>query len=250
MPQPPSLSDLQRDFLAAMGDTGPSPLEAWVEARGIAPAARLGIYRNAVLDIHVGALATTFPAVRAWVGEQTFDGLATRHAVRVGSCSGNLQALGRGFDRFLAAQPELGGYPWLADLARLEWLRQEVLLSPRVDAIRVGAGLPPDTIRVQPHVRWLRAAVPVLDLWRCAQDPASAAMPALGRPQAVLLWREDEVLCMCEVAEATCTWLEAAGAGWRAAAPVPPAPAPWQPLLDHGLLAVAGPPSTAEDFRP
>lgn len=247
MPQPPTLSELQRDFLAAMGDAGSSPLEAWIEARGIAPASRLGIYRHAVLDIHVGALATSFPAVRAWVGEETFDGLATRHAVRVGSRSGNLQALGRGFDRFLAAQPELVDYPWLADLAQLEWLRQEVLLSPHVGAVTLHAGPPPAGARVQPHVRWLCASVPVLDLWRCAQDPQSAVMPALDRAQSVLLWREDDVLCMREVSGATCTWLDAVRNGTAVQARM--SPSPWQPLLDHGLLAVAGTVSTAEESR-
>lgn len=76
----PRLPELQRAFAAAIVDGDAAALTPWIQPRGIAPAARLRIYRNAVFAIQVEALATTFPAVRAALGEAALDGLATRYA--------------------------------------------------------------------------------------------------------------------------------------------------------------------------
>ncbi|MGH8162802.1 MAG: HvfC/BufC family peptide modification chaperone, partial [Rhodanobacteraceae bacterium] len=159
---------MQRGFAAAIVD-GDTRLAAYIDARDIAPAARLRIYRNAVFAIQAEALETSFPAVRRMLGEKCFDGLATRYAVRHGSRSGNLQDFGATFAVFLSAQAEVAAFSWVIAVAELEWLRQECALAagwPRADAQALTAallaGLP---VRMQPHVRVLSARVPALDLW-------------------------------------------------------------------------------------
>lgn len=250
MPSPPSLRELQHAFAGAIVDGAAPALEPWIAARGIAPAARLRIYRHANLAIHVDALATSFPALQRLLGEDCFDGLATRHAAFRGHRSGNLQDYGADFAAFVAAQPEAAPWPWLGEVARLEWLRQEVALAgdaPPAGADALVAALadadhPP---RLRPCVRVLSCAWAVLDLWRCAQAPEHDAIEP-GAAQSVLLWREDNQVAMRAITSAQAAFVDALRRGSSldlalAAARLADAQVPPEtlllPLLEHTLLA-------------
>jgi len=197
MPRAPSLPELQRAFAAALAGADAPALAPWIAARGIDPAARLAIYRNAGFAIHADALESAFPALRALVGANCFDGLATRFSARHGSASGNLHGFGRDFAAFVQAQAETGAHPWLPDVARLEWLCQEALLAAELDspslpdllqALQQSAA---EAIHLQlkPHVRVLCSAFPVLDLWTWALDPQGDPPDPHAPGQCVLLWR-------------------------------------------------------------
>jgi len=247
---PPSLAELQRAFAGAIVDGAAPALEPWIAARGIAPAARLRIYRNANLAIHVDALATSYPALRRLLGEDCFDGLATRHAAYHGNRSGNLQDYGADFAAFVVAQPETAPWPWLGEVARLEWLRQEVALAadaaPADAAVLIAAlAGAHHALRLRPCVRVLSSAWAVLDLWRHAQAPQDDAVdPAI--PQSVLLWREDGQVAMRAIAPAQAAFVrallhEASLALALAAAQLIDAQVAPEtlllPLLEHALLA-------------
>jgi len=246
---PPSLAELQRAFAGAIVDGAAPALEPWIAARGIAPAARLRIYRNANLAIHVDALATSYPALQRLLGADCFDGLATRHAAYRGSRSGNLQDYGADFADYLNAQPETGAWPWLGEVARLEWLRQEVALAADEAPADAGALIAAladarDALRLRPCVRVLTSAWTVLDLWRYAQASDNAVDPAT--PQSVLLWREDGQVAMRAIAPAQAAFVRALrheaslALALAAAQLIDALVAPETlllPLLEHALLA-------------
>lgn len=222
MPKPPSLSELQLAFGASLTSSDANALEPWIAARGIEPAARLRIYRNANYSIHVDALCVSFPAVRAFLGEDCFDGIATRHAAWRGSRSGNLQHYGAEFSAFLLEQEELASCPWVSEVARLEWLRQQCALAaagPVVDvnalvASIVAADGDPQ-LCLRPHVRLYSSSVPALDLWNYAQqaDTVSGAPDPTGPPQHVLLWRDGSQVPMCELRPAQAAFTRSLLAG-------------------------------------
>jgi len=247
---PPSLAELQRAFDGAIVDGAAPVLEPWIAARGIAPAARLRIYRNANLAIHVDALATSYPALQRLLGDDCFDGLATRHAAYHGNRSGNLQDYGADFADYLAAQPETAAWPWLGDVARLEWLRQEVALAadePPADAAALIATLADadHTLRLRPCVRVLTSAWTVLDLWHYAQSSQAGDLDP-ATPQSVLLWREDGQVAMRAIAPAQAAFVRALrhaaslALALVAAQLIDAQVAPETlllPLLEHALLA-------------
>lgn len=254
MPTPPCLPELQRAFGAALVEGDGDALAPWIDARGIDPAARLRIYRHANLAIHVEALTASFPAVVRLLGEDCFDGLATRHAAWIGSTSGNLQAYGADFPGFLAIQPELAGVAWVAEVARLEWLRQEAALAAsgvEADPVTLALALARDTnafVHLQPHLRVFDANVPALDLWRFAMGLAPATTPDAGS-QHVLLWRSGGGIAMYAVAPALACFVRELQDGHRLAAAWEiartPALAPESvlaPLLEHHLIAAITPP--------
>lgn len=252
MPAPPSLSELQADFARAMIDGAAPALLPWIGTRGIEPAARLQIYRNAILATQVASLVTSFPAVERMLGADCFDGWATRYAARHGSRSGNLQNLGDDFADYLQVQPELASLGWLGDLARLDWLRQCTILaadSAALDATALqpallAAGDDP-FLHLLPCVQAIAADFPVLDLWRYCESPETLGVDLAGGAQGVLLWREDGQVAMQACAPAAVALITALKHGERVSAAVdaarvldPDAPldALLAPLLTRALI--------------
>lgn len=243
----PDLAALQAGF-AAMIDGDDAALAAHVVANGLAPQARLSIYRHAVHALHAEALATTYPALRAWVGEDCFDTLAADLARHAPSRSGNLQRYGAAMAERVAAADTLAGFPWLPDLAALEWARQCSVLSPHSAA----AGAEPLLQRlqmsdgalrllVQPHVRVLVCAYAVLDMWSYAMVPGSAQPDTRPCDQGVLIWCERGQVAMSAVSPDAARALQALADGRSvnqvlAGVDEAQVQAVLQPLIAHGLL--------------
>jgi hypothetical protein len=214
--QEPTLSELQTAFARAITDGAAPDLLPWIAQRGIEPAARLQIYRNAVLATQVESLTTSFPAVQRLLGEECFDGWATRYAAWHGSSSGNLQNLGHDFAGFLEAQAELETLRWLGDLTRLEWLRQRTILAADASPLDVATlhasllatGDDP-ILQPLPCVHTIVAAFPVLDLWNFTESPDDIAVDLDAGAQGVVLWREHGQVAMQSCAPATATFVEA-----------------------------------------
>jgi hypothetical protein len=135
-------------------------------------------------------------------GADWFESAAQRYQQMHPSRRGDLQYVGQSFADFL--QGDLSGtcHEWFADVARLEWAYQEVLVAP------AGAALDPMTLApltgeqqgrvvfaARPDVRLVGASVDVLAIWRAHQSPAAAADATLVRAEhhVLLARRADHV---------------------------------------------------------
>jgi hypothetical protein len=247
----PSLRELQRAFAASLVQGDAPALTPWIAARGIDPQARLGIYRNAGYAIHVEVLEAVFPALRALVGEACFDALATRYTARRGSDGGNLQHFGRDFPAFVQVQHEIATHAWLPDVARLEWLRQDVLLAAQAPAPHMPdllealqqASAESIHLHLQPHVRVLCSAAPVWDLWHWALDPGEDTPDPSAPGQCVLLWRHATRMHMQRLDSGHAAFVQALLAGRDLAGALAGDASPAQvtvclaPLLEHALIS-------------
>lgn len=205
MQENPALGELQQRFFDALLGRGEQDPCAWVEAGGIAPAQRIDIYRHGGDEIHAAALRTTYPAIRALVGDAYFDQIARRYRRAFPSRSGNLQRFGDMFGAFLDMQPEAAEFAYLSDVARLEWQRQQVALAADadvepmsmpafVDALALADG--PMRLDFVPAVGVMASAHPVLTIWGVATNPgnAPAELPLAG--ERVLIWRDGDKVAM------------------------------------------------------
>jgi hypothetical protein len=146
-----------------------------------APAAlqtALGVHRNNALAATIAALADNFPVVRALVGEAAFAALARHHAAHDPPADARLCLYGAGFAATIAGRPELEAWPWLADVARLEWRVVQCLFAAdpprRALRLRLDRGWP-----LAPATRWLASPWPVASLWH-AHQPGAAFPDAFG----------------------------------------------------------------------
>lgn len=199
----PALPELQRRFLAALYDDDASgPLET-IAGNGLEPFARLRIYRNSCNEIQTAALRAAYPAVRALVGAMFFDQTARGYRRAHPSGSGNLQAFGAGFADYLESLSSLHEFPYVPDVARLEWRRQLSALAGEAEPVmtdtiaqhlmRAAGSL---TIGLHPSVHALDSRHPVLTIWRYATESPPEGLQLTGAGEQVVLWREDGEVAM------------------------------------------------------
>jgi len=174
-----TLRELQAEFRAGVLEQGEEFFLPEIVADGLAPAARLSIYRNHVFTSLTDALKSTFPVVCLLVDERFFAYAAHEyirdHPPRV-RC---LFEYGASFADFLAAFPPCRDLSYLPDVARLEWAMNEAIHAadpPRFDPTELAAVPPDDTpnliLRLDPALRLLASPWPVDDIW-AANQPGS-----------------------------------------------------------------------------
>lgn len=226
-PDATTLAGLQARFAAALrahGEEASAAIGALADCivdDGLAPAARVHVYRNNARAMFEGALERTYPVLRRRVGEGFFRGLALEYRAAYPSRSGDLHWVGRAFPAWLAERLAGGEYRWLADLARLEWACEETLVAERrlpLDAA-VLARVPPEELAdvglaLQPGLRVVQSAYPVWSVWR-ENQPGAAGHPvdlALGA-QHVVVSCSDEGPVLHSLPADQCAFVAALAAG-------------------------------------
>ena len=229
----------------------PAGLRAW---NGSDPVKRYAVYRNHVVVSLVDALADSHPVTQALVGEAFFRAMAGEFARRSPPRSPVLAWYGEGFADFVADFPPAAGLPYLADLARLEWLRVEAWHAADADPLPLAevaalladeAALPNLRVTLHPALRVLRSAHPVVSLWAAHQsEDAAGALGAIdfAAAEAALLVRDGLDVALLRVEPGAAAFIyrlqrgDALGAAAQAAAPFD-LPATLGLLLRHGAIA-------------
>jgi hypothetical protein len=198
------LRDLQRAFVqGALSDSAPAVICAQIIGDGIAPERRLAIYRNNAVEGFLKTLQATFPTIVRLSGEDWFRQVGRQYMRRYPSRSGNIHYVGEHFATFLEAELSGSSYEYFADVARLEWAYQEVLVAADHPAFELSALalVPPTdygalTFSTHPAMRLVHSRFPVLAIWRVNQPGvASDGRIALdqGSSSVLLIRREDHV---------------------------------------------------------
>jgi len=206
-----------RPAAAAAAPTG-SPLNP---QGGVPGEERMAVYAEGYQVRIREALAERFEAVRFVLGEETFRRLSAGYAAAHPSRDYNLSLAGRHLPNFLRSDPLGRELPFLPDLADLEWEVAEVFHAewlPPLPPERF-AGIPPERLEqvrlsFQPGLRTVRSDWPVLEIWKSRkQERSTVKLQVAGRPQSVLIRRE-EMKVRCELlAPAALRLLEALRSG-------------------------------------
>lgn len=183
--------DLLADFTAALrGGALPPGLTACDPSE---VERRFAVYRNNVAVGLSDALAARFPVIRRLVGEAFFAAMARLYAETDGPASPVLAGWGAGFAGFLQDFPPLAAYPYLPDVARIEYARG--LAFHAADAAPVDPArlieADPDQLRLQlhPSVILLRLAHPAVSVWTQHQPGGEACGMGSG-PETALILRD------------------------------------------------------------
>ncbi len=81
----------------------------------------LHLYRDSQRAQRRQVLKQAYPVLCQLVGMQCFHALADTYAEETPSLSGDLHLYGASFSDFVCQSPVCAGYPYLAEVARLEW---------------------------------------------------------------------------------------------------------------------------------
>ena len=198
-----SLRELQQQFMAALYDAAKPGPTAAIAGNGLTPEARLRVYRRSCNETQTAALRATYPAVLALMGEAFFDQTASGYQKTHPSRSGNLQAFGEAFAEYLEGLSGFRALPYVSDVARLEWLRQQAILAP--DAASTGREDIADVIRkaaesmrivLHPSLQLVDSRFPVLTIWSYALRPTDENLVLGNAGEHVVLWREEGEVAM------------------------------------------------------
>ena len=192
-------ADAQAAFADALLDPAaacPPGLVAW---NGSDPARRYAVYRNNVASSLIGALADTYPVVYELVGDDFFRAMARGFVCAQPPRSAVLAEYGGDFADFIERWAPAASLPYLADVARLEWLRVRAYGAPDAEPLsanRLAAALArPDLLPQLPLVPHPATGVlvsrhAVVSLWAAHQgalafeevDPAVTQCALVMRP--------------------------------------------------------------------
>lgn len=219
----PTLLELQcavrRDLLGlADGDAS-----GYVVPDGLAPQARLAIYRNTANSTLLAALRLSYPAVQALVGSEFFEGAARLFIEQCPPSSAQLYSYGESFPEFLAHMPEAASLAYLPDTARLEWAVNEALHAPDATPLDLRRLEQLDEADMQavrfspsPAARVLESTFPVDAIWHAVlsrDDSALADINLATDPVWLYIHRGPSGIEVNRMAEGQCRFTAALLAG-------------------------------------
>lgn len=175
---PAGLAAVQEAFAAAMAGRGDEGVAAALAVgEGPRSSTRLDIYRNNIGSALVRALEGIYPALVRLMGAEFFARLSRDYARARPPRHGRLLEYGFDFPAFVAACEAAGGYPWFADVGRLELAWHRAYVAPEAKALRVNdlAAIPPERMAdlvlvLHPSCQRLSSRYPVSRIWRVALD--------------------------------------------------------------------------------
>ncbi|WP_295434264.1 DUF2063 domain-containing protein [uncultured Thiodictyon sp.] len=189
------LRQLQDRFAAALLAPGGDPGGLFRGAPDLM-ARRFALYRGNLTANWERALANAYPVIRTLVGEEFFRALAREYGRAVPLAEGDLNRFGHLLAGFLENFPPVSDYPYLPDMARLEWGLHQAhyaldtpILTPQTLAALGIEGL--DGLRLALHGACTLVESPwdVLGI-REAHAPTGAPWPAdLARTSRALVCR-------------------------------------------------------------
>ena len=170
--KPAGLAGMQGDFIASLTlrkDALPRGIVSYVSQ---SPSGRFNIHRNTVVAGLLETLSARYPAVLRLVGEEFFRAAARLYIAEDAPRSPSLFEYGGGFPDFLARFEPASELPYLADVARLEWLRHRAYhaadaapLQPAVLGEVSPERIGDVALYLHPSAALLTSDYPVLSIW-------------------------------------------------------------------------------------
>ncbi|MBU1363196.1 MAG: DNA-binding domain-containing protein [Gammaproteobacteria bacterium] len=212
----------QFDFASALLDPdlpAPAGLTAW---NGSDPAHRFRIYRNNVIVSLIDALADTFEVTQQLVGEDFFRAMARVYAYGHPPQSRLMAFYGASFPTFIASFPPAAALPYLADVARLEYLRVVAYHAadlPGIGSDEVAAALaeqatlPTLKVSLHPSLAVLASASAVVSLWAAHQGILELSTVTTDSPETALVLRHGLDVEVMQISPAAGAFISALQSG-------------------------------------
>ena len=194
----------QQEFAAALLNPQRRVPHGLRVSAGVDVQRRFAVHRNNAMVALVDALASAFPVTQALVGEDFFRAMACERVRTDPPRSPIIAGYGEGFARFIDGFAPAVGVAYLADMARLEYLR--VCAFHAADAKPVAMAdyqslsadperLAATRLVLHPASGWLRSSHALWSIWNAHQvtddlRDADLGAIAIDMPEAVLVTRQ------------------------------------------------------------
>jgi len=220
--QAAALAASQQAFAGALFDARQTPA-ALALFKGEHNEHRYALYRGNLSATWSKTLGAAYPVIQQLVGEEFFGGLAQAYGRAHPSDNADLNRFGAHFAAFLRTFPHVADYPYLPDMATLEWTLHRAHYAPSADGVTAQqmAALTPDQIEtarltLHPACTLLASEWATIPLWQAHQAGSGVPFPAeLAAPDFGLVTRprwKAQVLPLTAASHAALSVLAAGGA--------------------------------------
>lgn len=202
------LRELQEQFTAEVLDKQPGPVQGVIEPRGFLPEQRLKIYRNNIYSTLIESLQSIYPVSCTMVGEEFFRSMARAYIRTHIPETGDLRDYGETLPAFMESMPELENFPYMPDVAKIDWACHVSFHADSAPALTVSKlnEFSPDThehliLHLHPAVSPINSNFPIFDIWEfgTANDPDCAAPDLNAHGQSVLVYRKNNAVKVANV---------------------------------------------------
>ncbi|MEM7443107.1 MAG: DNA-binding domain-containing protein [Pseudomonadota bacterium] len=191
-----TLLDIQEAFRAGVLGESDALARSFIVEDEVPSDRRISIYRNNTLISLSKSLGACYPIVERLVGERFFDFVAQSYVKANPPEVPQLLAYGDGFGAFLDDFEAAQSVPYLGDVARLEWARNQALFADDAPVVSVAnlQTVPADRygrlrFRLHPSVRIVQSRWPVQSIWQVNQREDVAPVDLNQGGETVLVMR-------------------------------------------------------------
>lgn len=216
------LRELQKDFMDGLYGAPQAIVSQLRPNARLSAAQRFHCYCTSLLGRLGDALKAVYPVCERLVGTEYFEALSTRYVKTHPSTSVNVHEYGAAWGEFLAHFEPLQNYPYLPDVARLEWSWHALFYAADEEAFDRAALTrlrPVDQARLKfklpTAARLLASDYPIHRIWQVNQ-PDYLKDPAVDLGEGgvrLLVWRQGYSLRMDVLSEAEWAWLSGIAGG-------------------------------------
>ena len=189
------LAEMQSAFRRAILHGDESAARAAIEENGLAASERLAVYRNNTFASLTGVLASAYPALQRLLGADNFKILARAFIAAHPPRKPQLLSYGGEMADFLSVFKHTRDDVFFAELARLEWARNESLFADDAPILTAQSlqGIPMESfgslrLPLHPATRLVESDYAIAKLWEAERLARGIALGA----ESVLITRNGE----------------------------------------------------------
>ncbi|MCH2158212.1 MAG: DNA-binding domain-containing protein [Oleiphilaceae bacterium] len=223
-PESNALNALQDKFIHGLYQGEIANVEALIcDSNKLSATQHFDIYHGSMLGNFTASLRAVFPRVLAALGDQFFDALARQYIKNHPSKTPILDDFGEGFPSFCEGFKPLHDYPYVSDVASVDWSWHQAFHSCDVSAVFaadlqnvLGVDQANIQLGLHPSVSIIRSDFPLYSLWQfneqenASVDSNNGASFSLDAPaEIVMVWRQDYQVCVTSISLPVCALLTA-----------------------------------------
>lgn len=182
------------DFHAALLHAdAPPPAAVRLAAQA---AERFAVHQHTSRGGLLAALRSAYPSMVVALGDEYFDALAAEFMRHSPPSSPVLQEYSPLFARFLDGFAPLAQWPWLGDVARIDWARREAYHAADAEPLTAwqlrvwpAEALLQAALQLHPSLHTLDSVYPAWSLWQRQQQAPDPASGDTWQPQSIQVWR-------------------------------------------------------------
>lgn len=206
------LDSWQRSFIAAIRESRSIP---GLKEEPIPASVATSIYRNNIFGNMTDSLANIYTSVEKLLGKEFFVQAARTFIDATPVQSGDMNDYGASFADSLEVMPALADLPYIADMARLEWLCHLAYGAPDAKSMVVMPG-PQEIDRhhyvLHPAAHLMQSRYPLKAIWDlCAGDDGEVSLDA--GPCFLLIHRIENEVVLVPLSATVYAFAQSLGAG-------------------------------------